>query len=138
LDTLSGGQRQRAWIALALAQETPLLLLDEPTTFLDLAHQIEVLELLVDLKTDHGRTIALVLHDINQACRYGDHLVLLHQGRIQAQGPPATVITPERMAEVFGLPCHILADPITQTPLCIPLGRLRPPDFPCAPPLHHG
>ncbi|WP_016924393.1 ABC transporter ATP-binding protein [Prochlorothrix hollandica] len=123
LDTLSGGQRQRAWIALALAQDTPLLLLDEPTTFLDLAHQVEVLELLRDLNRQEQRTIVMVLHDLNQACRYGDRLVVLHQGRIYAEGSPGEVITPGLIEAVFGLACHIMVDPISQTPLCIPLGR---------------
>lgn len=134
LETLSGGQRQRAWIALALAQETPILLLDEPTTFLDLAHQIEVLELLRELNEAEGRTIVLVLHDLNQACRYGDHLVVLHQGQVYREGPPAVVMTPDLIEAVFGLACHIMTDPISQSPLCIPLGRARPPKSPPAPP----
>lgn len=126
LETLSGGQRQRAWIALALAQETPILLLDEPTTFLDLAHQIEVLELLRELKQEEGRTIAVVLHDLNQACRYGDRLVVLHQGCLHREGPPTEVMTPELVETVFGLACHIMTDPVSQSPLCIPLGRRGP------------
>ena len=94
VDELSGGQRQRAWIAMAIAQETPMLLLDEPTTFLDLAHQIDVLDLVVDLNRREGRTIVMVLHDLNQACRYADHVIAMKAGEIVAQGPPAEVITP--------------------------------------------
>ena len=125
LDTLSGGQRQRAWIAMALAQETDILLLDEPTTFLDLAYQVEVLDLLQDLN-DHGRTVVMVLHDLNQACRYADHLVALRHGAIVTQGSPAQVITPELVHEVFGLRCQIVDDPVMGTPMCVPLCRLRP------------
>lgn len=124
LDTLSGGQRQRAWIAMALAQDTDILLLDEPTTFLDLAHQVDVLELLHRLNRD-GRTIVLVLHDLNQACRYADHLVALKDERIYAQGRPAQIVTVDLINEVFGLPCQIIADPVTNTPLCVPLSHSR-------------
>ncbi len=124
LDTLSGGQRQRAWIAMALAQDTDILLLDEPTTFLDLAHQVDVLDLLHRLNLD-GRTIVLVLHDLNQACRYADHLVALKNGRIYAQGCPAQIVTVDLVNEVFGLQCQIIADPVTGTPLCVPLSRAR-------------
>lgn len=122
LDTLSGGQRQRAWIAMALAQDTDILLLDEPTTFLDLAHQVDVLDLLHRLNRD-GRTIVLVLHDLNQACRYADHLVALKDGRIYVQGYPARIITADLVNAVFGLQCQIIADPVTGTPLCVPLSR---------------
>ncbi len=122
LDTLSGGQRQRAWIAMALAQETEILLLDEPTTFLDLAYQLEVLDLLHDLN-ERGRTIIMVLHDLNQACRYAHHVVAMRSGAIMAQGTPQDVMTPEVVKEVFQLNCQIVADPISGTPLCIPIGR---------------
>lgn len=125
LDTLSGGQRQRAWIAMALAQDTPILLLDEPTTFLDLAHQIEVLDLLYELNQTQGRTIVMVLHDLNQACRYADHLVALHQGQVVAQGAPPAVMTATLVREVFGLESCIISDPVSGMPLCIPLGRHR-------------
>ncbi len=123
LDTLSGGQRQRAWIAMALAQDTDILLLDEPTTFLDLAHQIEVLDLLYELNQHQGRTIVMVLHDLNQACRYADYLVAVKQGRIFTAGEPKQVMTEEMVQEVFGLECRILADPVVGTPMCVPIGR---------------
>jgi len=125
LETLSGGQRQRAWIAMALAQDTEILLLDEPTTFLDLAHQVEVLDLLSDLNQAEGRTIVIVLHDLNQACRYADHLVAVWQGEIFAQGAPSQVMTEEMVHQVFGLECRIVADPVVGTPLCIPMSRCR-------------
>ena len=123
LETLSGGQRQRAWIAMTLAQNTDILLLDEPTTFLDLAHQIEVLDLLYDLNRQEQRTIVMVLHDLNQACRYGDYLVAIRQGKIYTQGAPIQVMTEEMVQDVFGLNCRIIPDPVAGTPLCIPLGR---------------
>lgn len=122
VDELSGGQRQRVWIAMALAQETPILLLDEPTTYLDLAHQMEVLDLLVDLNESRGRTLVLVLHDLNQACRYGHHLVALRDGAIVAEGPPPDVVTVEMVHHVFGLPTVIVPDPVTGTPLVVPIG----------------
>ena len=127
VDELSGGQRQRVWIALALAQETGIMLLDEPTTYLDLAHQVEVLELLAELNHAQGRTIVIVLHDLNQACRYADHLVALRAGRIHAEGPPAEVVDAGLVREVFGLECRVIDDPVTGTPLCLPLaaGRRR-------------
>lgn len=123
LDTLSGGQRQRAWIAMALAQNTEILLLDEPTTFLDLAHQIEVLDLLYELNQREGRTIVMVLHDLNQACRYADYLVAVKEGRVFAQGDPMQIVTEAMVSEVFGLECRIIADPVVGTPMCVPLGR---------------
>ena len=122
LDNLSGGQRQRAWIAMALAQNTKLLLLDEPTTFLDLAHQIEILDLLHHLNQQQGRTIVMVLHDLNQACRYADHLVAIKAGQIFASGKPQEVITEEIVQTVFNLKCRIYPDPIAGTPMCIPIG----------------
>jgi iron complex transport system ATP-binding protein len=123
LDTLSGGQRQRAWIAMALAQDTEILLLDEPTTFLDLAHQIEVLDLLYELNQFQDRTIVMVLHDLNQACRYADYLVAVKEGRIFTAGEPQEVMTEEMVKEVFGLDCRVVADPVVGTPMCIPIGR---------------
>ncbi|NUN67238.1 ABC transporter ATP-binding protein (plasmid) [Pseudanabaena biceps] len=125
LDTLSGGQRQRAWIAMALAQNTKILLLDEPTTFLDLAHQMEVLDLLHELNQQQGRTIVMVLHDLNQACRYADYLVAIKDGQIFAEGEPETVITAEIVQSVFNLKCRIYPDPIAGTPMCIPLSAKR-------------
>ncbi|MEG3882235.1 ABC transporter ATP-binding protein [Microcoleus sp. herbarium19] len=123
LDTLSGGQRQRAWIAMALAQDTDILLLDEPTTFLDLAHQIEVLDLLYELNQSQGRTIVMVLHDLNQACRYADYLVAVKDGQIFAAGEPKMVMTEEMILSVFELECRIVPDPILGTPMCVPIGR---------------
>ena len=122
VDTLSGGQRQRAWIAMALAQETEILLLDEPTTYLDLAHQLEVLELLVKLNQE-GKTIIMVLHDLNHAAHYADHLVALADGRISAQGTSHEVITEEIIRDVFGVESQVMPHPITGKPLCLPLRR---------------
>jgi iron complex transport system ATP-binding protein len=123
VDELSGGQRQRVWIAMALAQGTDLLLLDEPTTYLDLAHQVEVLDLLVDLNRRDGRTIVLVLHDLNQAARYSDHVIALSAGRLVAAGPPRAVVTADLVREVFGLRCLVVDDPVTGTPMVVPVGR---------------
>jgi ABC-type cobalamin/Fe3+-siderophores transport system ATPase subunit len=125
VDELSGGQRQRVWLAMALAQETPLLLLDEPTTYLDLAHQIDLMELLCELHRCKGRTLVVVLHDLHQACRYADHLVVMREGRIVAQGAPDAVMTTELVERVFELPNCIIADPVTGTPLVIPKGSGR-------------
>jgi len=128
VDELSGGQRQRVWIALALAQDTPLMLLDEPTTFLDLAHQIEVLDLLAELNERDGRTIVLVLHDLNLACRYAHHLIAMRDGHIATEGTPDAVVTAELVADVFDLPARIVPDPVTGTPLVIPIpARHRAP-----------
>ncbi len=123
VDTLSGGQRQRAWIAMTLAQDSDVILLDEPTTFLDLAYQIEVLDLLHDLNTQRGKTIVMVLHDLNHACRYADYLVAVRSGAIEAQGVPAEVVTEALVQEVFGIECRIIPDPVTGTPLVVPVGR---------------
>ncbi|MEL6893808.1 MAG: ABC transporter ATP-binding protein [Actinomycetota bacterium] len=120
VDELSGGQRQRVWIAMALAQETELLLLDEPTTFLDITHQIEVLDLVYRLREHEGRTCVVVLHDLNLACRYADHIVMMRNGDIVAAGPPAEVITAESVADVFGLSCTVIDDPVSHTPLVVP------------------
>ncbi|AFY93662.1 ABC transporter ATP-binding protein [Chamaesiphon minutus] len=122
LDTLSGGQRQRAWIAMSLAQNTKILLLDEPTTFLDLAHQMEVLDLLYRLNQHQGRTIVMVLHDLDRACRYADYLVAIKAGRVFAAGTPAEIVTAELVEAVFNLKCQIYPDPIAGTPMCIPIG----------------
>ncbi len=120
LDSLSGGQRQRAWIAMALAQDTDLLLLDEPTTFLDLPRQIELLELTARLNKEQNRTIVMVLHDINLAARYGDHLIAMKAGAIYAKGTPEEVVTQQNMKAIFDLDCHILNDPGHNTPHLIP------------------
>lgn len=121
---LSGGQRQRVWIAMALAQQTPILLLDEPTTFLDIAHQIELMELLTDLN-EQGRTLVAVLHDLNQAARYGSHLIAVKDGRIVAEGAPADIVTAEMVEDVFGLRCVVTPDPVSGTPAVSALGRDR-------------
>ncbi|GAQ60483.1 ABC transporter ATP-binding protein [Streptomyces scabiei] len=123
VDELSGGQRQRAWIAMAVAQGTPVMLLDEPTTYLDLAHQIDVLDLVTDLNRHRGRTVVMVLHDLNQACRYADHIIAMKGGRIVGEGAPADVITAETVEDVFGLRCVVGEDPVSRTPLVIPMGR---------------
>ncbi|WP_107670449.1 ABC transporter ATP-binding protein [Cyanothece sp. BG0011] len=124
LNSLSGGQRQRAWIAMSLAQNTDILLLDEPTTFLDLAHQIEILDLLHELNQTAQKTLVIVLHDLNLASRYADYLVAMKQGKIYAQGTPEIVMTEEVIEAVFNLESHILPDPITQKPMCIPIKKL--------------
>lgn len=120
VDALSGGQRQRVWIAMTLAQATGTLLLDEPTTYLDLAHQIEILELLRTLNRQQGKTIVMVLHDLNLACRYADHLVAVHDGRVYAQGAPQQIMSETLVQDVFNLRCRIIDDPFFHTPLCIP------------------
>lgn len=127
VDRLSGGQRQRVWIAMVLAQDTPVVLLDEPTTFLDMAHQIEILELCVRLNRS-GRTLVAVLHDLNQAARYSSHLVAMRDGRIVAEGAPADVLTEATVESVFGVRSRVIADPETGTPLIVPLahGAVRP------------
>ena len=126
VDKLSGGQRQRVWVAMVLAQQTPLLLLDEPTTFLDIAHQIELLELCRRLNREEGNTMVAVLHDLNHACRYADHLIAMKDGAVVAEGDPRAVVTAELVEEVFGLPCRIIDDPETHTPLVIPRSAGRP------------
>lgn len=123
VDELSGGQRQRVWIAMALAQETDVLLLDEPTTYLDLAHQVEVLDLVTDLNRKNGTTVAIVLHDLNLAARYADHVIALKAGSIVAEGPALQVVTEQLVREVFGLESRVVPDPVSGTPLIIPIGR---------------
>lgn len=122
---LSGGQRQRVWIALALAQDADVMLLDEPTTFLDVAHQLEVLDLLLQLNREHGRTVVMVLHDLNLAARYADRLVVMHEGRIVAEGAPEDVVTPEIIETAFGLPNRVVADPVCGSPMVVPIGRFH-------------
>lgn len=126
VDALSGGQRQRVWVAMVLAQRTDLLLLDEPTTFLDLAHQVELLDVLRDLNAARGTTIVMVLHELNLAARYADHLVAMRAGQVVAAGDPVEVVTTDLVHEVFGLDCQVVPDPITGTPLVVPMGRHRP------------
>jgi len=123
VDELSGGQRQRVWIAMALAQETEVLLLDEPTTYLDLAHQVEVLDLITDLNRRRGTTVAIVLHDLNLAARYADHVIAMKAGRIVAEGSSLEVVTEGLVRDVFGLESRVVPDPVSGTPLIIPLGR---------------
>jgi iron complex transport system ATP-binding protein len=121
VDKLSGGQRQRVWIAMALAQETELLLLDEPTTFLDIAHQIDVLDLVQQLNRERGRTVVVVLHNLNLACRYATHVVAMHDGSLVAAGRPSEVITTDTVRDVFGLESLIIDDPVSGTPLIVPI-----------------
>jgi iron complex transport system ATP-binding protein len=123
VDELSGGQRQRVWIAMAPAQCTDLMLLDEPTTYLDLAHQVEILDLLVDLNQRDRRTIVLVLHDLNQAARYSHHLIAMRSGTLVASGTPIEVITEDLVHDVFGLRCRVVTDEVSGTPLVLPIGR---------------
>ncbi|MEU6862179.1 ABC transporter ATP-binding protein [Streptomyces sp. NPDC046876] len=125
IDELSGGQRQRVWIAMALAQDTPVLLLDEPTTYLDLAHQVDVLELVAGLNRTDGRTVVMVLHELNLACRYADHLVAMRDGRVLASGPPSRIVTPDLLREVFALDAEVISCPVAGTPLIVPRGNLR-------------
>lgn len=123
VDELSGGQRQRVWIAMALAQQSDILLLDEPTTFLDVAHQVEVLDLLVDLNKQRGTTVVMVLHDLNLAARYADQLIAMKEGTIVAHGKPTEVVSAAMVKDVFGLASTVIADPVTGAPLVIPSGR---------------
>ncbi|MDN6099567.1 ABC transporter ATP-binding protein [Corynebacterium flavescens] len=123
IDELSGGQRQRVWIAMALAQRTDILLLDEPTTYLDIKHQLEVLDLLTDLNAQHGTTIAMVLHDLNLAARYSDELIAVAGGKIYAQGSPREVITSETVRHVFGVDSLIIDDPVSGLPAVMPIGH---------------
>ncbi|MCP8617795.1 ABC transporter ATP-binding protein [Salirhabdus salicampi] len=125
VDSLSGGQRQRAWIAMTLAQETDIILLDEPTTYLDMTHQIDILDLLFELNEKDNRTIIMVLHDLNLACRYADHIIALRDKKVYAQGKPEEIISCELVQNVFDMRCDVTYDPIFGTPMCIPHGRGR-------------
>ncbi len=127
VDELSGGQRQRVWIAMVLAQETPILLLDEPTTFLDIAHQLELLDLLADLNVQ-GRTVVAILHDLNHACRYASHLIAMKEGRVAASGSPDAIVTAGLIEDVFGLSCIVIPDPIAGTPMIVPKKRRPLPE----------
>lgn len=125
VDELSGGQRQRVWIAMALAQQTPLLLLDEPTTYLDIAHQIEVLDLCARLHEEEGRTLVAVLHDLNHAARYATHMIAMCGGEVVAEGAPGDIVTAQLVEDVFGMPCRVIEDPESGTPLVVPAARER-------------
>lgn len=120
VDELSGGQRQRVWVAVVLAQQTPLVLLDEPTTFLDIAHQVELLDLFAMLNRTEQRTVVAVLHDLNHACRYADQIIAMRSGSVVAQGNPIDIITEDLVEAVYGLKCQIIDDPQTGTPLVVP------------------
>jgi len=130
LDELSGGRRQHAWIAMTLAQETEVMLLDEPTTYLDMSHQVRVLDLLRRLNEEEGRTIVMVLHDLNQAARYAHEVFAIRAGRLVASGPPAAVVTEALVREVFGLDVHVIEDPATGGPLCVPAAAPRTAERP--------
>jgi iron complex transport system ATP-binding protein len=123
VDELSGGQRQRVWIAMALAQQTDILLLDEPTTYLDIAYQVEILDLLTDLNRRRGTTIVMVLHDINLSARYADYIFALRKGKLIGKGEPSKVITSGLINEVFGLDCVVIQDPVSNSPFIVPRGR---------------
>jgi iron complex transport system ATP-binding protein len=125
LDTLSGGQRQRAWIAMTLAQDTDVILLDEPTTYLDMTHQIDILDLLFELNEQKNRTIVMVLHDLNLASRYAHNIVAIKDGGVYAQGKPETIISCDLVRAVFGMECQVSKDPLFGTPHCVPYGRGR-------------
>lgn len=131
IDELSGGQRQRVWIAMALAQETEILLLDEPTTFLDISHQIEVLDLLTDLNKERDTTIVMVLHDLNLAARYADHLVAMKNGALYVSGSPCEVLTEKNVREIFNIESRIITDPTSNRPMMLPIGRHRMSDETC-------
>jgi iron complex transport system ATP-binding protein len=125
LEELSGGQRQRVWIAMVLAQETDAVLLDEPTTYLDVTHQLELLDLLSDLNEERGTTVVMVLHELNHAARYADHVIVMCGGRVAAQGAPGDVLTADSVREAFGLDAEVIVDPVTGGPLVVPKGRTR-------------
>lgn len=127
IEALSGGQRQRVWIALTLAQQTDLLLLDEPTTYLDLAHSVEVLDLVHDLRTVHGKTVVMVLHDLNLAARYSDRIVVMADGAVIAEGSPAEILTAELLRAAFGLDAVVVDDPVSGGPLIVPIGARAVP-----------
>lgn len=128
VEELSGGQAQRVWIAMVLAQQTGIVLLDEPTTFLDVTHQVELLDLLTQRNRDHGTTVVMVLHELNLAARYADHLVVMHQGRIVAEGAPAAVLDEQTVQAAFGLSARVVADPVSGSPLIVPIGRFHATD----------
>lgn len=123
IDELSGGQRQRVWVAMALAQQTDILFLDEPTTFLDITYQVEILDMLTDLNRQLGKTIVMVLHDINLSARYADHIFALHEGKLAAEGAPSEVITSTLVNRIFGLDCTVIDDPLSGSPMVVPKGR---------------
>lgn len=123
IDELSGGQRQRVWIAMALAQQTDILFLDEPTTYLDITYQVEILDLLTDLNKKYGTTIVMVLHDINLSARYADYLFTMKEGQLIAEGTPQDIVTSELIKETFQLECAVITDPVSHTPLILPIGR---------------
>ncbi|UFU08224.1 ABC transporter ATP-binding protein [Ruania halotolerans] len=125
VDTLSGGQRQRVWIAMALAQDPDVLLLDEPTTYLDLAHQVDVLDLVHALNSERGTTVVMVLHDLNMAARYADHLVVMRAGGVLISGPPAEVVTEDVVRDAFGVQSQVVADPVCGAPMVVPVGRFH-------------
>ncbi|GAA1055729.1 iron-dicitrate ABC transporter ATP-binding protein [Agromyces luteolus] len=128
IEELSGGQRQRVWIAMVLAQQTDVVLLDEPTTFLDVAHQLELLDLLTALNRERGTTVVMVLHELNLAARYADHLVVMSAGRIAAEGDPGSVLTAGTVREAFGLDARVIPDPVSGSPLVVPIGRFHSAD----------
>ncbi|WP_186578684.1 ABC transporter ATP-binding protein [Aquibacillus kalidii] len=123
IDELSGGQRQRVWIAMALAQQTDILFLDEPTTFLDITYQVEILDLLTDLNRKHGTTIVMVLHDINLSARYADNIFAINQGKLVAEGEPSQVISSKLIEDIFGLHSTVIKDPVSGSPSVVPIGR---------------
>lgn len=123
IDELSGGQRQRVWIAMALAQQTDILFLDEPTTFLDITYQVEILDLLTDLNRKRGTTIVMVLHDINLSARYADHIFAMYEGKLVAEGSPSEVVTSGLVKDIFGLECTVIEDPVSASPMVVPIGR---------------
>ncbi len=123
VDELSGGQRQRVWVAMMLAQDPRVLLLDEPTTYLDIAHQVDLLDLLAELNEQHGTTVVMVLHDLNLAARYAHHLVVMAEGRVVREGRPADVLTADCVREAFGMAAEVIVDPVSGSPLVLPLGR---------------
>jgi iron complex transport system ATP-binding protein len=120
---LSGGQRQRVWIAMALAQRADIVLLDEPTSFLDVSHQLDLLDLLTESNREHGTTVVMVLHELNLAARYADHLVVVDGGRIAAAGEPSDVLTAQTVGAAFGLDCVVAEDPVSRSPMIVPIGR---------------
>ncbi|WP_122817041.1 ABC transporter ATP-binding protein [Nocardioides pantholopis] len=127
VEELSGGQRQRVWVAMMLAQDPRIMLLDEPTTYLDIAHQVDVLDLLAELNETRGTTVVMVLHDLNLAARYAHHLVVMAQGRVLCEGPPAEVLDAEQIRAAFGLEARVIPDPVTGRPLVVPVGRYSGP-----------